>query len=258
MNKINDKEIGKIYETKDYEKFNKYDWNREINQSTLRKIDKSVQENGWRVEPIIVNEDYGIYDGQHRYMYAKENNLPVYYMIIKGLTKEDCQRMNAVRTSWKNQDYINFYAIQGNSSYLMLSSLDANYKNFDYGVLLYALNKTTYGGGTLKMLQSGSFECSKDNYIEATYKLDFLTNLLPYLKNIKGRRTQMCWAILFAYDLSGIDKERLSKVIKENCNSINPPVDVESAIKEIERIYNYKIRKENIVYLLTEWKKSRN
>lgn len=255
MNK--DKEIGKIYETKDYDKFNKYDWNRNINKATLLKIERSVQENGWRVEPIIVNEEYGIYDGQHRYIYAKEHNLPLYYMVIPNLTREDCQRMNAIRTSWKNQDYIHFYAIQGNPSYLMLSSLDSTYTSFDYGVLLFALNKITYGGGTLKLIQSGNFTCTKEQYADAIDKLDFLTDLLPALKCIKGRRTQMCWAILFAYDLENVDKERLARVVNDNCNNINPPVDIESAIKELERVYNYKIRKENTVYLLTEWKKSR-
>ena len=255
---MKDKEIGKIYETKDYEKFNKYDWNREINQSTLRKIDKSVQENGWKVEPIIVNKEFGIYDGQHRWVYAQENKLPLYYIIIPDITREDCQRMNAVRTSWKNQDYINFYAMQGNVDYLYLANLDKEFKSFDYGVLLYAIDKITYGGGTSKLIQSGNFKCSAQQYNEAIDKLDYLTNLFPFLKQIKGRRTQMCWAILFAYDLDNIDKERLAKVIKENCNMINPPVDTESALKELERIYNYNIKKkENIVYLLTEWKKSR-
>ena len=129
-----DKEIGKIYETKEYDKFHRYEWNRVPKQNTLKKIDKSVEENGWKVEPIIVNEEYGIYDGQHRWLYAKEHNLPLYYTIIPGLTKEDCQRMNAVRTSWLVSDYINFYSAQGNTSYAMLKSLDGVYTSFDYGV----------------------------------------------------------------------------------------------------------------------------
>ena len=53
---LKDKEIGKIYETKEYDKFKIYKWNRIINQNTINKIAKSVLENGWRVEPIIVNE----------------------------------------------------------------------------------------------------------------------------------------------------------------------------------------------------------
>ena len=129
-------------------------------------------------------------------MYAKENNLPLYYIIIPDITREDCQRMNAVRTSWKNQDYINFYAMQGNVNYLYLANLDKEFKSFDYGVLLYAINKITYGGGTLKLIQNGNFQCTANQYNEAIDKLDYLTNLFPYLKQIKGRRTQMCSFLL--------------------------------------------------------------
>lgn len=251
-----DKEIGKIYATNDYDKFHRYEWNRIPKQTTLKKIDKSVEENGWKVEPIIVNEEYGIYDGQHRWLYAKEHNLPLYYMIIPGLTKEDCQRMNAVRTSWLVSDYINFYASQGNTSYALLKALDSVYTSFDYGVLLYSLIGVSYGGGSIKMIQSGEFHCTTQQYNDAIDKLDYLTDLLPAIKSIKGRKTQLCWAIMFAYDLPEIDNERLSKVIKENCNNINPPVDTESALNELERIYNYNIKKKDkIVYLTTEWKK---
>ena len=255
---MKDKEIGKIYETKEYEKFKFYEWNRNINIATLNKISKSVIENGWRVEPIIVNEEYGVIDGQHRLKYASENDLPIYYMVIPGLTKDDCQMMNSIRSSWLAADYIKFYAIQGNSSYTMLLNLDSVYTNFNYGVLLYALNKEMYGGGSTKKIQDGTFSCTVDEYNSAIEKLDFLNNLLPYIKKVKGRKTQFCWAILFAYEQENIDKERLEKVIIENCNNINPPADMETALKEIERIYNYKIKKENIVYLVTEWKKQRN
>ena len=255
---MKDKEIGKIYETKEYEKFKIYEWNRNINVATINKINKSVTENGWRVEPIIVNEEYGVIDGQHRLKYASENNLPIYYMVIPGLTKNDCQMMNSIRSSWLVADYIEFYAIQGNSSYTMLLNLDSVYTNFNYGVLLYALNKEMYGGGSTKKIQAGTFTCTVDEYNSAIEKLDFLNNLLPYIKKVKGRKTQFCWAILFAYEQKDIDKERLEKVIIENCNNINPPADMETALKEIERIYNYKIKKENIVYLVTEWKKQRN
>ena len=51
--------------------------------------------------------------------------------------------------------------------------------------------------------------------------------------------------------------DRLAKKIAENCNSINPPADMETALSELERIYNYKIRQENQLYFVTEWKKQK-
>ena len=40
MSKIKEKEIGKIFETKNYKKFIKKEWNRDINQNNINKIDK--------------------------------------------------------------------------------------------------------------------------------------------------------------------------------------------------------------------------
>ena len=255
---IKDKEIGKIYETKEYKKFHKYDWNRNISKNTMNKLKKSYEENGWKKEPIIINEEYGIIDGQHRFEFAQENDLPIYYMIIKGLTKEDCQIMNSVRTSWLVQDYIHFYAMQGNSSYIMLNSLNEMYDSFNLGIIMYAISNSAIGGSNQKTIANGDFKCTKKQYEDAIEVLDYLTTLKHSIKKIKGRKTQLCNAICWCYRNPKIDNTRLAMKLEENCNSFNPPVDIETALDEIERIYNYKIRKQNIVYIKTEWKRQKN
>jgi len=252
-----DNKIGNIYETKNYNKFILYNWNRNIYKSTLNKLHKSVVENGWRIEPIIVNEEYGIIDGQHRFTYAKENLLPLYYIVIKGLTKEDCQTMNAVRKNWVASDYIKFYAIQGNSNYSNLMILDTTYTDFNLGVIQYAVGDVLAGGGSTNRIIRGDFKCSKEDFENAVEILDYLSNLAPYIKQIKGRKTQLCQAIIFCYRLGKVDIDRLARKIIENCNTMNPPVDMETALRELERIYNYKLQKESQIYFTTEWKKEK-
>lgn len=254
-----DKEIGKIYQTKEYDKFLIYDWNRAIDKQTLNKIHKSVLEHGWKVEPIIVNEKYGIIDGQHRYTYAKEHDLPVYYIVIKGLTKEDCQIMNSVRTSWRCLDYVNFYAMQGNKNYIFLKALDNMFDNFGLPIIVYAINSRAYGAQVSKTLQSGAFKCSTEEYNNAVDILNYLNNLNDYIKKIAGRKTQLCMAITFCYNLPTVDKDRLAQKIAENCNTMSAIVDMETALKEVERVYNYNMKqKSKIVYILTEYKKMKN
>ncbi len=252
---MENKEIGKVYETKDYDRFVVYDWNREIQKTTLNKIHKSVVEHGWRVEPIIVNETYGIIDGQHRYTYAKEHDLPVYYIVVNGLTKEDCQIMNSVRTSWSQSDYIRFYAVQGNQNYSNLMLLDSIYNDFNLGIIIYAINGMSAGGGSTKKISEGNFICTKEQYYNAVEQLDYLNTIFKYIKQIKGRKTQLCQAIMFCLDVKGIDRDRLARKISENCNTINPPVDMETALQELERVYNYKLQKNAQLYFVTEWKK---
>lgn len=253
-----DKEIGKIYETKNYDKFHRYDWNRIINQNTINKITKSVCENGWRVEPIIVNEEYGIIDGQHRYTYAKENNLPIYYMIIPGLTKEDCQIMNSVRSGWLTTDYIRFYAIQGNGSYARLMALNETYKQINLTSIVYSLVNSHSEGGFQKNIANGKFECTIEEYETAVDILDYINSLMNFIKKIKGKRMSLINAIIWCYKNQMVDLDRLANQIEIFSNEMTGITDMESALANIEKYYNYNLKKkDNIVYLVTEWKRSR-
>lgn len=251
-----EKEIGKIYETKNYNIFKLYEWNRQISKSTLRKLKKSYDVNGWKKVPIIVDERFGIVDGQHRYMFAKENNLPIYFMIIKGITRNDCQIMNSARTGWTAKDYIHFYAIQKKPSYVMLNSLLNTYSNLNLGIIVYATSNLLQGQASTTKIINGTYECTENQYFSAIKVLDFLTKSEEYINKIKGRKTQLCQAIIFALRNVEIDNERLAVKLKENYNSFNPPVDMETALSELERIYNYKLKdRDKRVYLVTEWKK---
>lgn len=251
-----DKEIGKIFETKEYDKFKIYEWNRLINQNTINKIDKSVQENGWRVEPIIVNEEYGIIDGQHRFNYAKNNELPIYYMIIPGLTKEDCQIMNSVRSGWLTSDYIRFYAIQGNVSYARLMILNETYRQINLTSIVYSLVNSHSEGGFAKQIANGKFECTIEEYELAVDILDYINSLMNFIKKVKGKRTSLINAIIWIYKNNLVDLDRLATQIEIFSNEMIGITDMESALKNIDKYYNYNLKKkDNIVYLETEWKK---
>lgn len=252
---LKDKEIGKIYETKDYDKFNIKEWNRNINQNNINKIDKSVKENGWLITPITVNENYDIIEGQHRYYYAKENNLPVYYMIISGLTDKDCQIMNSIRTSWLTTDYIRYYAIKGDASYARLMSLNDTYKKINLTTIVYTLVGSHSEGGYSKNIINGEFKCTEDEYSLAIEILDYLTELMDEIKKIRGKRVSLCNALAFCYKLGTIDMQRMKNQLLNFSNSINSVVDMETALSELERIYNYKIREKNL--FTYEWKKGK-
>ena len=255
---LKDKEIGKIYETKEYDKFKVYEWNRIINQNTINKIAKSVLENGWRIEPIIVNEEYGIIDGQHRYTYAKNNNLSIYYMIIPGLTKEDCQIMNSVRSGWLTTDYIRFYAIQGNASYARLMALNETYKQISLTSIVYALVSSHSEGGFSKTIANGKFECTTEEYELAVDILDYINSLMPSIRKVKGKKISLVNAIIWCYKSNLVDLNRLANQVETFANEMIGVTDLESALTNLEKYYNYNLKKkENIVYLVTEWKKNK-
>lgn len=253
-----DKEIGKIYETKDYKKFSFFKSNRIINRNNLVNLDKSVKENGWKVDPITVNEKYQIAEGQHRYTYAKENNLPIYYILIPGLTEEDCQRINSNRKNWVATDFIRHYTVLGNISYWRLMYLNEHYPNITLTSIVYALVNSHSEGGFINKIINGKFECTNDDYEKATEILDYINSLMENIKKVKGKKVSLINALIWIYKNNLVDLDRLATQIETFSNEMSGITDMESALANIEKYYNYNLKKKNnIVYLVTEWKKSK-
>jgi ParB-like chromosome segregation protein Spo0J len=71
-------------ETKQYTKFNILDHNRELNNTNLKKIEESILEKGLQV-PIIIDENYNIIDGQHRFYVLQKNKMEKKEQILKTL-----------------------------------------------------------------------------------------------------------------------------------------------------------------------------
>lgn len=120
-----------IQKTEDYKLFKFVRGNRIPSKGHLYHLTKSVlKKNLLPYEPILVNENYEVIDGQHRLMVAKSNKLPIYYIIAEGLGLEDVQMLNSNMSVWSARDYMNSYADLGNSHYILLRDL----------VTMYSLN----------------------------------------------------------------------------------------------------------------------
>lgn len=250
---MKDRVISSVKETTDYGKFKTLKENREITTKALAKIKKSVERDGWRNYPITVNEKMEIIEGQHTYMYAKENKLPLRYYIQEGANETDCQIMNSARTGWSMKDYIHSYAANGNVSYMYMENLVNRYSP---AIPISAIFVVLYKDHRTTKIREGTMECSADDYNEAITILNYMEKFVPYLEIIGGRKTVVLDALSFAYHLPSIDKERLFQVIKRNCYSMIPPASKEVALAEIERVYNKQLGFDNRVYLVTEHKKS--
>lgn len=244
-----------VFETTNYNKFKFETWNRDINEKNLKKIDKSVKEVGWKKHPIIVNDQMVVIDGQHRLFYAQTHKLPVYYVVVNGLEAKDCVDMNNVRTAWSIEDYIKLYASQGNESYILLRGILGDYSFAPTSTIIALLKGNILGGQFTQKLRKGEFKLTPKECRDIRTKFDFLQELAPYVKAVKGRSSSIYAAIAFCYDLECVNNTRLKKQVKNRISTITPPVDIEAAYKEIEWVYNYKIKQEDYAYILTEYKK---
>lgn len=98
-----------VYVTTNYDMFKTIDGNRTINQLHADRIAASMEEKQL-VTPIIVNENFEIIDGQHRYTGCKEKKKPVYYIICEGYGLADVHRLNEKSHNWKPKDFLDGYS----------------------------------------------------------------------------------------------------------------------------------------------------
>lgn len=99
-----------ILSTTDYDKFILRDDNRaSICRSKVASLKRSIQKrNLLHIFPILVNEKMEIFNGQHRYLAAKDLGVPIYYVCEKDLLSHDILTANAAR-AWTLDDYLNFF-----------------------------------------------------------------------------------------------------------------------------------------------------
>lgn len=248
--------MGKdIKQTTDYSQFVVADWNRRINESNIKKIAKSVENKGWLRHPIMVDENFVVIDGQHRLEYAKRNKLPVYYVVVPNLSVQDCVVMNNARTSWSLADYINFYAIQGNPNYIILKAMAEDYYFIPVSILVSIVVESSQGGGVSQRIKNGDFEITAKEHDKAIAKLELLRSCKREILSVPGRASALFLAAAHAYDCEDVDTTRLQKQIQTYASLITPPANMDMALQEIEKVYNYRNNKGKYAYIYEDYKR---
>lgn len=169
----------KVYETKNYDMFRQMLGNRDIKGES--KIVESIKRVGLVHNPIIVNEKYEVIDGQNRLEALRQLDLPVYFIIQKGLGIEACRSLNIGQTNWGTEDYIYSFADVGNKNYRRLASLMTEFqKQFGIqGIIAMAKPRRVNEGGGLpnSVIKNGEFELSQEEYELAVTRLSSALDL---------------------------------------------------------------------------------
>ena len=212
---LSDKVAGKIYTTRDYDQFKILHGNRDIGSNRTAKVRKSIENVGLLPEPILVNENKEIINGQARYTVCKEKGLPIYYQIVEGAGIDECMKMNSSATKWTQRDYIKSYAATGHESYVFLQRMLDKYA-LPVRVTISVCNDnfgSACGGWLTAPIASGSFSIDQAKYLEIEGVLAYLSALKTDVNRMKGRKECMYAAIAWAYRHTNVNKDKLASTI---------------------------------------------
>lgn len=205
-------EFTRIYSTRNYDMFKIKKENRELNENKVNVLMRDIRERGMQLQPIQVNRNMEIFDGQHRFEALKRLNMPVLYFIDRRLKVDDIIAINNTQSRWTMPDYIHSRKESGNENYLLF---DVLLKEFGFCTYTTAI---AVKGQVIneRILKRGDFTMNKEEFENAAKKLAWLRKLEGAIDTPIISPRVFEGVVLRAYALPNINKERLFKTLVKN------------------------------------------
>lgn len=237
---------AKVLQTSAYGMFKQLMGNRATDILRVKKLVKSISEVG-QLQPIIVNENFEVIDGQARLAALEQLGLPVQYIIAKNYGHKECVAMNSSQTKWGAMAYIKSFADLGLNSYIYLQSLTREF-NFALNVITSAAtSKVNVRPGVIG-IKSGNYELSTEQYEEARELLRYCEAFRPAINTLKGRHEYYYMALIaIKRDMPEVDSERLLNAAVSHPELLRECTSIDGAMGYLEAAYNY--HRQNKLYL---------
>ena len=189
------KNSNQVHTTTDYFLFKPIDGNRNKNLLHINRLKKSMAET-YLFTIIIVNENYEIIDGQHRFDVIQELKLPLNYIICKGYGLREVHILNQNSKTWNADDYLDGYCKLGYKDYLKYADFKERY-GFGHVECMTILGGHTSNPGIYKtkIFYAGEFEIK--NYNKACDIAEKIEIIGQYYSGYKRRSFVYAMLTLF-------------------------------------------------------------
>jgi hypothetical protein len=231
----------KILYTSDYSQFRMINGNRELNAAKIKRIQKDIAAglDVLRYCPILVTKDsekFKIVDGQHHFWVAKELKKPVFFVVVeKEIDLHGIAKINSNTETWKNKDYINCYAQQGNEHYLKIQQFMDKWQ-MSFSLCLRLLSYGLGGeGGTdaAEAFKSGRWTVKKEKEATELASLCKLFDKFP-----EWRSAAFVTAISKVMQGGKCDIAALLKKFEKNPEMLTRQTNYKDYLTNLENIYN--------------------
>jgi hypothetical protein len=234
------KEVNKVYRTNDHTRFKKINGNRAVNKLHLNRLIESIKNNDLtHAVPIVVNEQFEIIDGQHRFDACLFLNKPIYYIIVQGSLKE-VQILNQNSSNWKSEDYIEGYCDLNMTEYIWFKDFWKTNKISCEAAGCISLNLPHDKVGNI--IKSGYLKISDKD--DAIIRVNYFHQ---YRKVYDGAYTRLFVnAIIMIEKIDGFSHEKLLHKLAYQSDKLKATTKARAYIAMLEEIYNYRERNEKL------------
>lgn len=234
----------KVFFTNDYSIFHFMHGNRDLNEKKINRIINEVQSgnNMLKYVPIVVDKDFKILDGQHRFMVSKKTGNPVFFVIRDKMDIKQVAKLNSNTSNWKMVDYLNSFASIGIESYLELEQLQKQWP-VSLNVMAAMLHLNVPVGSKVKeKFINGELEINYFGETIATIKL--AKTFIPFIDNpFSSRFLTVCQRLR---SLDDYDHELMIKKLKASGLRIDRLASPKTILLQMEEIINFRNSKTRI------------
>lgn len=235
--------------------------NRPPNPQHIKRLAASIKRYGMLINPILVNERYEIIDGQHRYLAAKEMNVPIYYIIVSGYALEQVHTLNMNQKNWTIKEFLYGYVDMGLKDYIILNDFwnKHNWMSLNNAVAICsnissAINMTAQA----KIRRNGKVENRSKDFKAGTWKTGDMQLAETDALKIKAiepffpegyNDTSFIGTMLMLFRNKNYNHDIFIKKLQLQQTALTKCANREQYKLLIEDIYNYKSRnKVNLRY----------
>lgn len=236
-----------IKKTTNYEDFNFLMSNREVDGPHVERLKEAIEKQPriLAAQPILVNEDMEVIDGQHRLMAAASLGYPIYYIQADGLGVEDARTMNITQKHWTLLDYAKSYADSGNEHYQLYLKLREEYEELPHLAFIMA-SMGAEVRGIYSAFRNGNFRITDEEKVRAY--LDRLVELKEAAHRIQLDRNFIYAANRFMANPS-YDHKRMIRKLETRYDTLGSYTTVTEYLRNFEKIYNHMYTEANYARL---------
>ncbi len=227
--------INSLFETKDYDKFKFLKGNRHINTANIKTLEKSISRKYLKV-PIIVNNNMEIIDGQHRFTIAKNNNLPVYYIIINDYGRIETEILNTASRKWTPDDYLESYCDLGYINYIKIKDF-MNLTSLSLSLSREFFERSTENKIRVEEFKNGEFKPIDEDMAYKMYEWYCDFNNCPAYTN-----TLFVRSLIRVFRSEGYNHDIMKLKLAHSAYKLKVRSFMSEYLECIEDVYNYKTR----------------
>jgi len=237
--------VQPVFVVYDYDVFKTTEGNRNINRLHVERLKKSMSEY-YLVSPIIVNENYEIIDGQHRFVAAKELGLPIYFICNHGYGLPEVQRLNQVFRAWSVDDFLEGYANLGKEDYIMVIKFKERHNLTSTKLSIILLDKDRRDDDVVADFKRGTFKIVNEEWASS-----FLVALEAFQRYfVDYKTTNFVKAFRLLYECPKYNHDLMKKKLEYQSGLFEKRNTIQQYAQLLTEIYNTRLPTNKRIYYL--------